>query len=248
MQNIKSRDEAIDAFVEMVVLVAKDDVTVSRGDALSAQHLTPAEPLNPKYGKMLKLLSSMVDPADYPEVDRRLEKALSAVTHFDSGKPFMRRPQLVLHVGEGLGKHIPEDNISISLNRMRELMESQAHLTGTEFAYASNSGYVLAAPELLRTESAAVRRVMLAFSQALASKKVLTVMTFSHGVVGAVLNAVVEVGMHKHLAICLHHADGGITVHGMDDEGFLEDWPYGVLDAQIDTDELKELGFTIQAN
>ena len=246
---MKSLETDINAFVALCVTNARDDITVPQATAIGAQHLSPADPVNPKYAEELKALSSKIDVSDYPEVERRLAEELAKVTQFESGAPFLRLPRFVFHVGPGLELYAKpaafQGDFVDTIMALRGMTKDLAHLTSTAEVYYVKGSVTMVAPEAMRNESAAALDVMTAFAQVRnQSAGVLTVVCMTEGMVSALVNAVVDVDLQDELAVCLHHKDGTQTVHRLDDEGFLEDWPYGVLNSHVDSGDLAELGFT----
>lgn len=163
-------------------------------------------------------------------------------------------PRMMLHVGPGLAKcrsasdpvllrslHHTETQSALS-QLFRETMEQ----SGLQAAPWAPGSQLLIAPEVLCTEAQATLDVLRAYAAVRAKPDaVLGVMTFSYGLIQTLLNALVTADVHLELAVCLHYEDRAPTVHRMDKEGFLEDWPYGVLDANVDEDTLLELGFDV---
>lgn len=246
---MKSLEADINAYIALAIATARDDVTVSQAAAIGAQHLSPAEPVNPKYAQQLKALSRKIDMSDYPEVERRFAEELAKVTHFESGAPFLLLPRFVLHVGPGLDAYTQEGAFTgdfvDTLMALRGMTKDLAHLTSTAEVYYVKGSVTMVAPEAMRNECAAALDVLKAY--ALVRNKptgVLTVVCMTEGMVSALVNAVVDVGLQAEMAVCLHHKDGAKTVHRLDEEGFLEDWPYGVLNSHVDSGDLHEMGFT----
>lgn len=247
---MKSLEADISAFVALAVSNARDDVTVPQATAIGAQYLSPAEPVNPKYSAQLKELSNRIDLNDYPEVNRRFTEELAKVTHFESGAPFLLLPRFVLHVGPGLEAHTQpgafNGDFVDTLKALRGMTKELAHMTSTSEVYFGKGSVTMVAPEAMRNESAAALDVMKAFAQVRSEPVgVLTVVCMTEGMVSALVNAVVDVDLQAEMAVCLHHKDGTKTVHRLDAEGFLEDWPYGVLNSHVDSGDLHELGFTM---
>jgi hypothetical protein len=163
-------------------------------------------------------------------------------------------PRMVLHVGPGLAKcrssadpalerslHHSETHSELS-QLFRDTMEQ----TGVQTAPWAPGSQLLIAPEVLCTEAQATIDVLRTYAAVRAKPgAVLGVMTFSYGLIQTLLNALVTADVHLELVVCLHYEDRAPTVHRMDKEGFLEDWPYGILDANVDEDTLLELGFDV---
>jgi hypothetical protein len=78
---------------------------------------------------------------------------------------------------------------------------------------------------------------------------VLSVVVFSSDVVSALLNAVYFLDVSANTRVVLHRnekqttGEQSYTIHTLDEEACLVDWPYGVLYPSVDEHELASLGF-----
>lgn len=164
-------------------------------------------------------------------------------------------PRLVLHVGPGLGNCQGQADAALEPGQYRrettsmlsDLFRQGMAKTGLDTTAYAPGSQLLIAPEAYRTERQATLEVLREFSKVRGKDgAVLGVVSFSHGLVTTLVNAMVDINLHHELAVVVHYGDEReATAHRMDAEGFLEDWPYGVLDALVDEDTLLELGFDV---
>jgi hypothetical protein len=155
--------------------------------------------------------------------------------------------RIVLHVGPGLERYcVPGDEVA-TRRALRERVRDLAELASIHETLYEPHSELMVAPEVLRTEAAATLEVLRQFHTVRqhGNSTVLAVVTFSHGLVMTLVNALVDLNLHRELLICLHGDNEGPSVHGMDEEGFLENWPYGVLDTNIDKGTLLGLGLDV---
>jgi len=242
-----NKETLLNELIELAVADTRDDISVPRHVALSRQHLSPAaSPNAERQARFVELMAHFTQD-EYPEIDRRFDAALATVTHFDSGAPFQRLPRIVLHVGPGLERFCTPGDEVATRRALRERVRDIAELAGVHETLYERASHLLIAPEVLRTEAAAAIEVLRQFHAVRqhGTSTVLAVVTFSQGLVMTLVNALVALNLHRELLICLHGDNEGLSVHGMDDEGFLEHWPYGVLDTNIDKSTLQGLGFDV---
>jgi hypothetical protein len=130
---------------------------------------------------------------------------------------------------------------------LSELFREGLAKTNLSMLACAPGSQLLIAPETLRTEAHATREVLRAFAKTRnMPEAVLGVVSFSHGLITTLVNAMVAINQHQELVVIVHYDDEREpTAHRMDVEGFLEDWPYGVLDASVDDDTLLEMGFDV---
>ena len=157
---------------------------------------------------------------------------------------FASKPRLIVHVGKGLGRFhgLPEEEIRSQLEN-RAWKGNLAALGNSEFD--SLRQVMLIAPEHLRDERDAALEVLKTFSaKRQLSGTALAVVTLSQNVLSAIIDAVVQIDFHDELAVCVHsEKDGEISVHRLNDDGVLQDWPYGCLQALLDQDDLAPFDF-----
>lgn len=149
--------------------------------------------------------------------------------------------RLILHVGPGLEYYTRCTAQAVALTNLASMLRNSAKHLST----AARSTE-LAIPELMTTSSRAALTVMERF-RPLASEPgaVLSVASFCHDAINEVLNAVVEFELGNLLLVCLHsQADSpDFTKHQMDNDGFLLDWPYGILSPQLDENAMHALNY-----
>lgn len=169
----------------------------------------------------------------------------TTTTPIETPRPNAR---IVLHVGPGLERYcMPGDDVA-TRRALRERVRDLAELASIHETLYEPHSELMVAPEVLRTEAAATIEVLRQFHAVRqnGTSTVLAVVTFSHGLVMTLVNALVDINLHRELLICLHGDNEGPSVHGMDEEGFLENWPYGVLEQTIDKGTLLGLGFEVR--
>lgn len=156
-------------------------------------------------------------------------------------------PKFILHVGPGLSRHanFAEQGWAGTMASLDKLVRDKAQsLAGTA------NTEVMLAPETLCDETRAAEKVMAALWRTLQSQndEVLSVLTYSSHLTSIVINAVIDVGQEHLFKVCLYREEPetDFTVHGIDTEGFLEDWPYGALHGSVEKHYLKKLGFTVR--
>ena len=144
--------------------------------------------------------------------------------------------RIILHVGNGLDEYSKGEAPLVAIDKLKSMMTR---------VYADLSAHkhirYLVNPESLRSEAHAFNCVLTAFSNACKEEAtVLSVALYSSTVLSAVISALIDLDMGASLVVCLHHephsygsqGTGRYTLHGLDADGFLENWPYGVLDPQ----------------
>jgi hypothetical protein len=103
-------------------------------------------------------------------------------------------------------------------------------------------------PEIMSSETNAVRFVMAEFSQVKDSgDTVFCLATFSRNVLDGVLDAVIRTGYAPQFVLCLHKEGDtpAVEEYRLDEKYQLIDWPYGVLYAFLDDDELEKLDMKV---
>lgn len=250
---MKSAKADVAEFLALCLEDAKDDVSVTQAVAISRQYLSPAPSPNPERQVRFTELAQRIDLDDHAKIEQLFDDALDAVTHFASGAPFVRMPRFVLHVGPGLAQYSkPGDYVGDfveTLKTLRVMTKELAYVTSTQESMYQAGSIRLIAPEAMRNEAKAALDVMASFAEVRQTPRaVLVVVCLSEGIVSALLGALVDTNLHSELAVCLHSEAGNVSVHRMDIDGCLEDWPYGVLSSHVSSIALEELGFNADNN
>jgi len=164
-------------------------------------------------------------------------------------------PRLVLHVGPGLSKcygqadatHEPGQYRRETTSMLSDLVRDSMVKTGLDHLATTPGSKLLVAPETLRTEAQACIDVMREFAKVRSKEEAaLVVVTFSHGLINALIGAIVDTTLYQELVVVAHYGDEKEpTAHRLDEDYCLEDWSYGLLDATVDEDTLLELGFDV---
>jgi hypothetical protein len=153
---------------------------------------------------------------------------------------------LAIHVGHGL-HNVAQFDVTgdFADAKLRVLTHLEPHDLGI---FEGKVVEYLVAPELMLNEKQAALAVLRKFESAQQEGKGLSVATFSEQVVTLLVNAVYDLDCHAQTMVVLHAKgepgkSGDVTKHGLDDEGCLIDWPYGVLSPSIELGELAGIGF-----
>ena len=155
--------------------------------------------------------------------------------------------QLVIHVGPGLqdvaGFSDTCDKFELAKTRVIEYIKP---INNQLFDGKRTSPLV--APETLRHAQDTLLVILKTLARTRHDGFVLSLVLFSGDVLGTLLGCVYDIGMCANTVVILHArgelgATDGYTVHHLDEEGCLLDWPYGVLDAHCERAELAGLGF-----
>jgi hypothetical protein len=181
---------------------------------------------------------------------------MTAITTADNTANSARpAPRLVLHVGPGLSKchgqadaaHEPGQYRRETTSMLSNLVLESLAKTGLDYIDNAPGSKLLVAPETLRTEAQACVDVMREFAKVRSKEgAALVVVSFSHGLINMLISAMVDIRLPEELAIVVHYADEREpTVHRMDEDYCLENWPYGILGTSLDEDTLLELGFDV---
>lgn len=167
-----------------------------------------------------------------------------AVQETASVNTFAQKPTFIIHVGKGLGRfhELPENDVR---RKLESLAWKGIRAALSDADYQHINPVMLVSPEAWRNEQDAVREVMKKFSAVRQlGGTALTVVTFSQNVLSGILDAVVQVKFHDEVAVCVHsEKEGDVTVHRMNDDGVLQDWPYGCLQALLSEDDLEPFDF-----
>lgn len=156
-------------------------------------------------------------------------------------------PRLIMHVGPGLSRY-RSDKEGLDVRATTAALSFMMLEKSRELANMSPY-HIIVAPELMREEAKAGEEIMKAFYDALQKpdEPVVSVATFSSHLPNIVLNAVVDVGHGKDIVLCFHDEEQGkYSVHGLTEEGYLENWRFGVLERGIENHFLHELGFKVK--
>ena len=146
--------------------------------------------------------------------------------------------RFILHVGTGLEAYSKGEAPLVAIDKLKTMMNGAFRDIST-----LPRNKFMVGPEFLRNETEAAKNVMAAFLCAYKEKDTtLCVATFSSGLATALVNAMVDCNLHHELVVCLHAdaANEGYTSHRLSKEGYLQDWPFGVLTPSLERDELKE--------
>lgn len=157
--------------------------------------------------------------------------------------------QLIIHTGPGLHQIADFDGNCLAVHHA--IMRIQSHMTLVEAPLLKDKPVQrFIAPEMLTSSQKALEQVLELFAHCQkVDGKVLSVVLFSSDVVGALLNAVYFLDISANTCVVLHRdekrtaGEPAHTIHTLDKEACLENWPYGVLDAWVDEHRLAGLGF-----
>lgn len=149
--------------------------------------------------------------------------------------------QLIVHVGTVLGAVAAFDG------RWDKFADAKVrlgkHVEQLDEELADGKGVMtLIAPEVMRNEIDTLKDVLRTLSRTRKEGQVLSVLTFSENILGPLLNCVFDLDLHLQALVVLHMPEGQ-SMHALDAEGFLLDWPYGVLLPRIEWQALPALGF-----
>lgn len=152
--------------------------------------------------------------------------------------------RIFLHVGPGLEHHI------FGKSPTKAKQEVEAMMTQAAQAHTGLADHrAHAFPEFMSTERKAALFLFSDFSS-LANDATTTfcVATFNRAVLDACLQGFMALGCAHQVVVCLHRDEtaAGFTEHPLDDQWMLaNDWPFGVLDVNLDADGLMEMGFKV---
>lgn len=155
-------------------------------------------------------------------------------------------PTLILHVGEGLVQYLVPNHHLSTWEALSQMM--QQHLVGNTKA-EQGLFFKSVLPEYIRTEKTAILAVMQQYREILDKPNgVLNVVTLNANVASGIINAMMDTGNQLELLVCLHDSDfeEGYKLSWLDHEGFLQEWPYGVLNAHVDVEDLRAMKFPIR--
>jgi len=153
--------------------------------------------------------------------------------------------QLIVHVGAGL------QDVARFTGHWDDFAPAKTRIAGylepIDEAFAGGKSVLsLVAPETLRTSQDTLLDVLETLARTKRERQVLSLTLFSGDLLGSLLGCVYDLDLAASVVVLLHargEPASSYTVHQLDNEACLLDWPYGVLTAQCERPELAALGF-----
>jgi hypothetical protein len=157
--------------------------------------------------------------------------------------------QLIIHTGPGLHEIADFDGNCLAVHHAIRRLEGHVIMV-EDLLLRGKPVQRYIAPEMLTSPQKALEQVLELFAHCQKVEgKVLSVVVFSSDVVSALLNAVYFLDVSANTRVVLHRnekqttGEQSYTIHTLDEEACLVDWPYGVLYPSVDEHELASLGF-----
>lgn len=159
----------------------------------------------------------------------------------DDISPKPTKPLLLLHVGNGLEYYTEHEELFDGKFKLEDMMRRQARRLTTAEHFVEMS-----LPEAGCSESTAALNIIGQFLSVLAKDNtVLSVATFSHGVLTAVVDAMLRAGCRRDLLIVVHpDKESAPTLSWPDSRGILENWSVMAVYPKVADDKLAALDFS----